>query len=422
MLLRKTLHEKSPDILRVVAPPINITEERASDPLAKPQVAVLITHGMGQQVPFETLDTAAEGLILAANRNGNHVKVIRARTVLIGEVKTQRAEFDMRDAAGKDVEVHVYEGYWAPITEGQVTLRDVMMFLFSAGFKGMWNGLQNFERWIFGRPVPFGKQCGASLYLLATLAIVTTLVALNFAIAIVTLIFITGHPLSSYDCLKWIGEPWLPIIWCGVLFVTWYVRKVLVQYMGDVAAYVDSHSLDRFDDIRTRIKARVFEQAKAVYSNPQYERIAMMGHSLGSVATYDTLNALINFDALHKNKLDVIGRTKLLLTFGSPLDKIAFIFASQIRKATATREALAATLQPLIQAYSPFRNIKWINIYSKCDIVSGALTFYDDSQATGYSLPRAVKNVEDADANTLLKAHIEYWNNPTLFDELYEHL
>jgi hypothetical protein len=192
--------------------------------------------------------------------------------------------------------------------------------------------------------------------------------------------------------------------------------------MGDVAAYVDSHSLDKFDDVRSRIKATVFEHAKAIYANSQYEHIAMMGHSLGSAITYDTLNALINNDALNGNKLDVIKRTKLLLTFGSPLDKFAFLFASQINKATATREALAATLQPLIQAYLPFRNIKWINVYSDRDIVSGRLDFYDDEEAAGYTTERKVKNVEDPDAKIPLAAHIEYWDNRKLFDELFENL
>jgi hypothetical protein len=199
------------------------------------------------------------------------------------------------------------------------------------------------------------------------------------------------------------------------------VRKVLVQYMGDVAAYVDSHSLDRFNDIRTRIKAKVFEQAKAIYTQ-QYEHIAMVGHSLGSVISYDTLNALINHDQLNGNTLNVIKHTKLLLTFGSPLDKTAFVFASQKSETTDTREALAATLQPMIQTYDPYRDINWINVYSPRDIISGKLEFYDDKKAKDYEDKRRVNNVIDEDAMIPLAAHIEYWNNTTLFDQLYANL
>jgi len=510
MFRKKSLREKSSKITRVVSQPINISTGIPPEPSAKPQVAVFVTHGMGQQVPFETLDAAAEGLILAANKHyGNNIRQIRARTVLIGDIKTQRAEFDMRDAQGNEVEVHVYEGYWAPITEGQVMLRDVMAFLFRAGFKGLRNCWLPFERWIFGETVNFGRQFWAPIQLILTLCVVLSLVLLNFVTATVaatrmlhtdcatnctsvfpeaTFAALTSvaaiyvaicvlfggtlfilmhsrkwvkHPETSAvwciatnligrgllwlwvggtiacavlmlpiiagryqpDCIsiKCFSEHWL-VIWGFLLLASWIVKNLLIQYMGDVAAYVDSHSLDRFDDIRNRIKTTVFEHAKAVYANSQYERIAMMGHSLGSAITYDTLNALINYDALHENKLDVIKRTKLLLTFGSPLDKLAFIFASQINKATVTREALAATLQPLVQAYLPFRNIKWINVYSKRDIVSGSLEFYDDKNDANYSPLCKVDNVEDLDAKIPLAAHIEYWDNRKLFDELYENL
>jgi len=221
----------------------------------------------------------------------------------------------------------------------------------------------------------------------------------------------------SSEC---ISKYWLPI-WGTLFFASMYVRNVLVQYMGDVTAYVDSHSLDRFNDIRAKIKARVFEQAKAIYTQ-QYEHIAMVGHSLGSVITYDTLNALINHDQLNGNTLNVIKHTKLLLTFGSPLDKTAFVFASQKSETTDTREALAATLQPMIQTYDPYRDINWINVYSPRDIISGKLEFYDDKKAKDYEDKRRVNNVIDEDAMIPLAAHIEYWNNTTLFDQLYANL
>lgn len=478
----------------------------------KPQVAIFITHGMGQQVAFETIDSIAEGLAEAAKRQGKPVKEFRARTVQVDGTKTQRVELDMRDTQGRDIEVHVYEGYWAPITEGQVRLRDVIGFLFTAGRKGLLNSF-SFERWIFGRPVPFGCQIMAAVQLIVTFGILLSLVVLNTVIAGVagykflgastllpyseilnnTLTIVLGLyviaslvfmlPLIVLSKLKdfkkgslitplwnpatWIVQKlfhtWLMItivssliilllitqclsvdswlfqmlrehplgcwlsqhelvVWLFLFLVSLFVRKLFVQYLGDVAAYVDSHSLDKFNDIRTKIKTKVFEQAKAVYSNPQYEHVAMIGHSLGSVIAYDTLNALINHDELNGRLFNVTNRTKLLLTFGSPLDKIAFIFASQIRNATATREALAATLQPLIQLYIPFRNIKWINIYAPRDIVSGKLEFYDDDENGDYSTSRRIDNIIDPEATIPLVAHTEYWGNPLLFDQLYNNL
>jgi len=510
-----SLRNKSPEMVRSVSRP-----EKCADPEAqnsevqsgKPKVAVFITHGMGQQIPFETLDSAVEGLTKAAKRHHQQDDIeIHTCTVEINGNKRQRAEFDMLDAKGTLTEVHVYEGYWAPITEGHVTLRDVMTFLFSAGWKGLGNSCKSFRRWVMGGYAPYGTQKRATTKLLITLGILASLVVINLAIGavsgdkllhsnnsgapyfsteifnaltsvaglymIVSLTF--GALLATLSSLKkriehphknkawrtanqiavgvmwvwftstmvsgiwialivvfqgsfvdWINNCWFSqyfshcwlAVWVALLGVSWKVKQLLVQFMGDVAVYIDSHSLDRFSDMRRRIKARVLAQATDVYSQAQYERIAMVGHSLGSAVTYDTLNALINTDELADHKLKVVERTSLLLTFGSPLDKTAFIFASQSKNTSATREALAASLQPLIQSYDLYRDINWINVYSPRDVISGSLEFYDNDRAPGYTEARRVQNIEDKDALIPLVAHTEYWTNVTLFDQLYNNI
>ena len=49
---------------------------------------------------------------------------------------------------------------------------------------------------------------------------------------------------------------------------------------------------------------------------------------------------------------DYVDRTKLLLTFGSPLDKTAFVFATR-GDASEARGRLAEARQPLIKSYVP---------------------------------------------------------------------
>jgi len=515
MLLKKDLHERSAAIERSVGAPVNLSAPAAGIAPAKPRVAVFVAHGMGQQVPFETLDNIAEGLARAAGRHsGTLVAGIRARTVQIDDIKTQRTEFDMKDAAGADVEVHVYEAYWAPFTEGQINLRDVMSFLIRAGLNGLLNCGSTFQRWLFGGVVSFGKQKSSALMLAATLAAVLSLAVLNAVIALAAgdrLLNPVLHgnnptviPPATFDALtsltgayllgsllvggvlgalyygkrsikspstnkswqavnacaevllwawvpftiataviaalllgthvfppellhcRWLSKVWI-LVWGALLVASWFIRGVLFQYMGDVAAHVSAHWLDRFNDLRRKIKDAAFKQAKAVYSVPDYQRIAMVGHSLGSVITYDTLNALINEDVIGKaqdlagNPLDVVRRTKLLLTFGSPLDKTAFIFATQWANTTATREALAASLQPMITDYVPYRNIKWINVHAPRDIVCAHLDFYDDDNHAN-AAGRTVENVPDPDALIPLIAHVEYWQNETLFDKLYANI
>jgi hypothetical protein len=143
--------------------------------------------------------------------------------------------------------------------------------------------------------------------------------------------------------------------WPVLILVSAYVRSLLIQYVGDVAAYITPYRLDRFADLREQIKQCVLRRMRAVYAargphgnNLEYDQVFVVGHSLGAVVVYDALNRLINDDLIAFNRLinddltgakdplNVLKRTRLLLTFGAPLDKVAFLFALQ---ATQTSEA-----------------------------------------------------------------------------------
>ena len=209
------------------------------------------------------------------------------------------------------------------------------------------------------------------------------------------------------------------------------VREIMVQYVGDVAIYVRPNKLDRFDAVRSEIKEAARSVVSALFtscqlqSNPgsapefQYDKIALVGHSLGSVIAYDTLNRLMLDDWLCDGALRVAERTATMVTFGSPLNKTAFLFTIQGKDTLHIRERLASTVQPLIMSYPKFRKLKWINVFSRNDIVSGHLKFYD---LPGYQddpvPPVAVQNIKDRDAAVPLVAHVSYWKNKTVWREL----
>ena len=98
---------------------------------------------------------------------------------------------------------------------------------------------------------------------------------------------------------------------------------------GDVTAYVSAYRLDRFTELRNRIKEVARKTAAAIYEATRdekskvwaYESVAVVAHSLGSVIAYDALNALLVEDTVSAERRDVAMRTRLLLTFGSPLEK-----------------------------------------------------------------------------------------------------
>lgn len=212
------------------------------------------------------------------------------------------------------------------------------------------------------------------------------------------------------------------VSWPLLVVASGWIRALLVQYMGDVAIYVRPYKLDRHYDLRDEIRQRAFDAARAVYAmrhedGSRYDEVVVVGHSLGSVILYDVLNRLVMEDeAAPLPKMDVAGRTPLFLTFGSPLDKTAFIFGVQGESGWDAHQALAASVQPLVRDYQS-RPAQWINIWSPWDVISGSLEFYDPPGSVD---PKRVVNLKDPDATTLLGAHVEYGSGTLLYDKLLD--
>ena len=224
---------------------------------------------------------------------------------------------------------------------------------------------------------------------------------------------------------------WGGWVWPFLAIVSAQARTVLVEYVGDVTAYVASNKVDRFDDLRAKIKALARDSLSAVYSAKapgmdkfEYDRICVVGHSLGSVIAYDTMNRLIADDMLTGNPARVVDRTNVLLTFGSPLDKTAFFFSVMGKNTRHIREQLAAVVQPMIEYRDVRDKIEWVNVYSRNDIVSGPLDFYEfpEPPPSGVAQVRRVVNIKDEDALVPLVAHVEYWTNFTVWNQLLARL
>jgi len=595
--------------LRRLAPP----EEQPGEGTKQ---AIWIVHGMGQQVPFETLENITNGLISAADRQNLQVDGPRFRNVRMDQQILQRVELVITSKEKVPREVHLYECYWAPKTEGVVKLADVIGFLWNGGTRGFINFFQKFQRALFGGMTCFPLPRRTPAELLLTLGVLAALMTINAVIVgvsatiagigksqnlirsdrvptltcmagIVCAIVITfgvtlllaemSRPVQgmcksksrrkllgeTICALTWIAlaitlgvilfgallmalavwPKWVPgwlessqlqcnvqgltnfLIFCalvlaiagfarrrsgvssgrdregdwplaalfyaafavhvftvvGLLWLSFHqgrwpfhlglagtvptgswqswlrsrlarygkialfsyywvwpflflisawVRKLLVQYVGDVTAYVASNRIDRFDDLRHELKDLAHDSASALYMAKaaaghqfEYGKIAIVGHSLGSVIAYDTLNRLLVDQALAAGppplpRANVTGRTCIFLTFGSPLDKTAFFFSILGKNTRHVREQLAAVVQPLIQDYPKFRTFPWVNVYSRNDIICGHLDFYDLPANQRPPGARAVENIKDEDAFVPLVAHVDYWGNCTVWDTL----
>jgi hypothetical protein len=492
--------------------------------------AIVAWHGMGQQLPYATLAEVAEALAQCHARvAGGAVPTVTARDVDLGGERLRRAELTLAGPTGTR-EVHVYEAYWAPLTEGKITLPETMQFLLGAGVQGVRYGFwppRVLERFLFGRWVTFPLSPILALVYLVLLATVLSLIVVNAAVVGISVLKLVTDP---GDAHRWpdyallrdltldlavLAAPFLvlgvtlflsyrsatregrhsspmrkrPIVaaliwflialtiavtlgvgvliayhvvahgvlagttwpWSGVFpgffdhapalrehprlalfgaILVWAivvagsagVRWFLLEFVGDTAIYVTSHVLNRFSETRDAVKARSCAVTGAIYTHGGYETHLLMAHSLGSVIAYDTLNRLIADDQVNGGRVQVAARTRLLLTFGSILDKTAFLFRAQADHGEV-REALASASQPLIS--DPRARPRWINIFSPSDVFSGALDYYDPvngQSGSGRSLhtpPPPITNVADPDAWLPLIAHVQYWTNRLLIETVY---
>jgi hypothetical protein len=527
--------------------------------------AVIICHGMGQQAPFETLNGAV-GLLEEGAKCQSLPQWNKAPSwnwtltrssdefVKLGEQTLPRAVLQFEGPAESKREVHVYESYWAPLTEGAITLPETMAFLFGSGGLGLLHCLRSpngFQRWLFGgrKDLLFSDPPKGSLWtspwllfgiaigllglmaavfkwttpsvLIASFVVSTVciglaltsrmnktsryLMAAAHVLAALTLIntvaglaaarlFVLGDPggvltPQRLNALTWellagailiaLGSisgfilpaklreknkqltdfqrqsarqwawrtlffvavlgllmgatlvvpvptlfvlPKLVLIpaWVLIIGVSILVRRFLLQFLGDVAIYASSHTVNRFYKVREEIRdlgRKVFDAVYGAQDDDgrlRYGRVLVVGHSLGSVVAYDSWNSAMNQDLLLGGSLKVAERTPLFLTFGSPLDKFAFLFRNQLQEWYEHREALAAAVQPAVCHVST-RPQRWVNVWTTDDWISGDLNYYDDPRWTkAEALLYGVVNLKDPEACTPGMSHNEYWENTLL--------
>ena len=236
--------------------------------------------------------------------------------------------------------------------------------------------------------------------------------------------FVLGHDPGYGSIVDWPGDMlrlaasrvprWLqfpPAVVIPLnLFIFWLVYFFGKQFVGDVAIYVSAHRVNRYWDAREAIRTAAHEVAKDVYgckegSELRYDEVYFVAHSLGSVVAYDTINAIFRDELVLKRPIDAVNRTKGLLTYGSPLDKTAFLFRAY-SSGSLERLAAVAAWQPLIISKA-FRKLKWINIHSVADPISASIEYY------GTPEDPCVENRIDEQSFLPLVAHVQYEGHDT---------
>ncbi len=514
------------------------------------KTAILVIHGIGQQDPYETLDSFGRGFVdhfrgqFARAGGSNDVREIRPVRHNHGtwtEVAL-RLRFEKPATDRGLQELHLHEYYWAPHTQGRVTYRAVLNWLIRTVFTPLRYLSQNLhEEWavsggklttvgaVFAKEVtricllylPVLLLVGYLLYALATLPdlkqvfgpllsawqkeprrIPLTVSMLAATVSVVLVCFMLGTAwrlasqrgtliqreaeiawflqagfwslvflllavaitaaswpvelvrslwgkFQSWDS-AWTflrGKAW-PLAKTVLLFgIILYLRRVLMDYAGDIAVYVTADEKAEHYKARSQILKESTEALRRLLaSNENYDRVIVAGHSLGSVIAYDTINRLLDEHwALRSGPgpvpaltRDQIAKLQGLVTFGSPLDKIYYFFRRQVDEKQAIRAQVLSFLYGFrrgksYREYGHYtltfgppgtpegdaschptlgQDFKWLNVWARMDPVSGFLDHYVLDPQDQLSRPYVIWG----------SAHLAYWRDPKFYHFVAERL
>jgi len=372
----------------------------------KKKIGILVIHGIGEQEPFETLDAFANTFLkqyLTSVKNKFQQAEIHKKHILkkFSDKIESCVSITTDNTAVPGIDV--YEYYWAYMTQREITFREIWFWLLavSRGAKAFYDrheGTQSGEMndTLFNKDGEFKNY----KYLLKMLSAVGFFQRLWFlAPANIMKIF------SSFG--KGIFEP---------------LQRRIVDSFGDVVLYTTIDEKSKYYRIRQEILSGSFKKMLGLLECGEYDEILLVGHSLGTAIAYDTLariNKQMNVDPVLRGKATKI---KGLVTFGSPLDKIAFFFDEKINKEKQpVRYAIASQLhgfkrvnvdtQTLESGVDEcFSHVKWLNFWSKRDFVSGHLDVYRD-----------LSNIE-MDFSKLttdpIKTHSIYWESEDMYKQI----
>jgi hypothetical protein len=225
-----------------------------------------------------------------------------------------------------------------------------------------------------------------------------------------------------------VGPQVLTVI--GLVAVSVMIKRVLIDYVADIALYTTADENSAFYKTRLEILTESTDKLRWLLQQPDYEDVSLAGHSLGSVITYDTIGWL-RMERQTDGASAAAGRppsiteaqlSKLtaFMTFGSPLNKVAYFFRTTLGPHETVRAHILNELHgfrrlsaehddPDVKDLRPFRPpdaARWLNISAALDPVSAPLILFRG--VTEVRRPYWVPGY----------CHTSYWHD----EEVYRHL
>jgi len=241
------------------------------------RVAVVLIHGMGEQRPMETLDRFVTEvwvkdpqLFPAGRGRGERCDpqvILSNPDDVSGSMEVRRLTVGHRAAgsAFQGPRVDFFELYWADLTSDS-TWGDFLTW---------------FVRLLLRKP--WRCEVPRRVFLAWTLLwLMSVLIALSLLAAVIGVsgVLPEGSWLDGF--LGWSGWGWI----AGALAaVGWLAKRFLTSTFGDVARY--AFAAPRNSKPRREIRERGLALLRRIEETGEYDRVIVVGHSLGTLLAHD---------------------------------------------------------------------------------------------------------------------------------------
>lgn len=377
--------------------------------------AILITHGIGDQLPISTLDDFSRGILREYHTEFPGEIEISHEIVAKGSANDAWFDNVLRiKKKGSPFFLDIYEYYWANYTEDKASWTDLNEWLQGVikGAKAFYKRNAQFGERYKDQSIFFNDKTGKFItwrYRIFLAGFAKLFMAID--------IFLTG-------ILKLLG--YLPIPFLGK-FLSSSLEKLfnssihkLTNVIGDIAVYNVADPKSKFYCTRKKISEGAISALsflierevpaaanKGQKGNNYYDKVIVAGHSLGSQVAYDSvnrLNLLINQEMIKNydsNGLSRSGNGQKIsdqlcgfITFGSPLDKIVFFIRENVGDAQYLKQQMlehyhgfkqnsminegqgGENLSSTCRLTRLLEEVQWRNYYDNRDYVSGGLDYF----------------------------------------------
>jgi|GEM_PF-4941714 len=308
------------------------------------KMAIVVIHGIGEQKPFETLDSFVKKF--AEEYNFKRSKVtLKHNLVWFENWGESCISLIPEDKTYKQIDVLEY--YWSHMTQRKITMSEVTDWVLNVARGGSKFHLYQDQQ------VDISHRDDDALFndygeLKISEYLASILCISGWSKPLFKLLFGCKETIPFLRNLKpaFEGVETIPVLGlvtkgfglAGRLLKPLFSR-IMVDYIGDIALYCTTDVKSEYFETRKKILDTAVDKIKLLALNKDYDEILLCGHSLGSVIAYDVidrLNILMNkTEVIEKDKDNTImpehaPKFRGIITFGSPLDKVAFFFNEYI--------------------------------------------------------------------------------------------